>query len=206
MGYGSSIAKKKCKGECGRYPVLGLNGWCYKCVPEDIKERVGTKRDVAKRNKAARNRTTSLLSKDNEADKSKLLSLADKLFGDFIKLRDSNEQGVIICVGCGLPFHLKDKCGDGSAMVNVLHYVVRSVYSLRFSELNAACGCAMCNFQMHLFPDGEAGINYRNRLINTIGEMKVIQMEEKRRVINKLSVEDLKEVIQKYSPKIKTDA
>lgn len=199
----SSIKRKKCKGECGRYPMLGLNGWCYKCCPDEIKEKVGTKRDIAKRNKNARNRTSNLLKKDSDADKASLLIMADKVFGDFIKLRDSNEQGIIICVGCGLPFHLKDKASDGSSMVQVLHYIVRSVYSLRFSEFNAACGCGICNLDMHLFPDGQATQNYRKKLVNTIGEMKVIQMEEARRSINKLTVEDLKEVIEKYKPKVK---
>lgn len=57
----STIKRKRCKGECGRYPVLGLSGWCYKCVPEEIKAKVGTKRELAKKNKNARNRVSNLL-------------------------------------------------------------------------------------------------------------------------------------------------
>jgi len=45
------IARKKCKGDCGRYPVISLAGWCWQCVPEDIKEKVGTKRKLAQKNK-----------------------------------------------------------------------------------------------------------------------------------------------------------
>lgn len=48
------IPRKKCKGNCGRYPSLGLGGYCYKCVPEDIKKKVGEKRDVVRKNKNAR--------------------------------------------------------------------------------------------------------------------------------------------------------
>lgn len=202
MAYGSSITKKKCKGECGRYPVLGLNGWCYKCCPQEVKDKLGTRRDVAKRNKAARNKTSSLLNKDSDADKSKLLVLADKLFGDFVKMRDSNEHGDIICVCCGLPFNLKDKDGVGSSVVQTLHFISRGVYSLRFSPINAAAGCTYCNFQMHLNPYGKEYVSFRNKVVATVGEIKTSQMEEQRRIINKLSAEDLKEVIQKYSPKV----
>ena len=202
MAY-SSIKRKLCK--CGSpkcYPTLQYNGWNFKCCPQELKDKVGTKRDVAKRNKAARNRTASLLSKDSDADKSKLLVLADKLFGDFVKMRDSNEHGDIICVCCGLPFNLKDKDSAGSSVVQTLHFISRGVYSLRFSPVNAAAGCTYCNFQMHLNPYGKEYVSFRNKVVATVGEIKTSQMEEQRRIINKLSAEDLKEVIQKYSPKV----
>lgn len=50
----SPIIKKKCKGCNTKYPAIGLGGYCWSCVPEDIKEKVGTKRKVAQRNKNQR--------------------------------------------------------------------------------------------------------------------------------------------------------
>lgn len=196
--FNSTIKRKKCKGDCGRYPVLGLSGWCYKCVPDDIKERAGTKKEVAKRNRNARNRTSALLKKDSEADKRSLLLMADKLFGDFIKMRDSDEQGNIKCVCCGLPFHLKDKDSGGDYIVQCLHFIPRGVYVLRFYENNASAGCSYCNLQMHLNPNGREYVSFRNKLVNTIGELKVSDMELCNRHINKLTAKDLEEIIDKY--------
>lgn len=198
--YNSTIKRKKCKCGCHRYPTLGYSGYAAMCAPQEIKDKVGSKRDVARRNKNARNRTSNLLRKDSDADKTELLKIADKLFGDFIKLRDSNEQGVIICPCCGLPFSLKDKNPDGTPVVQTLHFVSRSVYSLRFLPENSAAGNDKCNLMMHLNPYGKEYVNYRKKLVNTIGEVKVAEMEGARRNINKLTVEYLKEIIEKYKP------
>jgi hypothetical protein len=203
MSY-SSIKRKKCKcsEDCNKFPTLGYGGYFSLHAPAEIKERVGTKKDVAKRNKNARNKASNLLHKDSEADKSKLMGMADKLFSNYIKSRDSDEQGIVWCICCGLPFSLAGKqSGSNFPIVETLHYISRGVYFLRYDEVNAAAGCCYCNTQMMLQPYGEAAMNYRKKLVNTIGEMKVIQMEERRRMINKLTVEDLKEVIEKYKPK-----
>lgn len=53
MAY-STITKKKCKGECGNYPAFGLSGWCWNCVPESIKEKVGNRKKLAQKNKNSR--------------------------------------------------------------------------------------------------------------------------------------------------------
>lgn len=50
----STITRKGCKGNCGRMPVLGLSGYCWSCVPEEIKTKVGNKRDLARKKKNAR--------------------------------------------------------------------------------------------------------------------------------------------------------
>ena len=203
----SSIKKKKCKGNCGRYPVLGLGGWCYSCVPADIKEKAGTKKQISQRNKNARNRTSLLLKKDNDADKSKLLALADKLFGDYIKARDADENRNITCVCYGNEFNVADKTNDGSGIiVQPLHFVSRSVYSLRFDERQVFAGCCFCNLDMHLHPEGQSVKNYQDKLIDKLGIVEVMRMVAQKRVVNKLSVEDLKEVIEKFNPKNKVES
>ncbi len=52
----SSIRKKRCKCSeiCDKFPTLGYGGFFSHHAPEEIKERVGTKMDVAKKNAAAR--------------------------------------------------------------------------------------------------------------------------------------------------------
>lgn len=197
----SSIKRKTCKCGCGKNPTLGYGGYKYSCAPQEIKDKVGSKRDVAKRNKNARNRASLLLKRDNDADKTKLLQMADKLFSDYIKMRDSNEQGFVTCVCCGLHFHLKDKDASGNYIVQTLHFIERGVYVLRHYEYNASAGCCYCNLQMHLNPHGKEYVAFRNKLVATIGEVKVSDMEAAKRGINKLTTEDLKSIIEKYKPK-----
>ena len=48
------IKRKKCKCGCQRFPSLGYAGYSSVCAPEEIKEKVGSKRQVAQRNKNAR--------------------------------------------------------------------------------------------------------------------------------------------------------
>lgn len=55
MGY-SSIARKKCKCGCHRYPTLGYAGYSYNCAPQELKDKVGSKQKVAARNKANKNK------------------------------------------------------------------------------------------------------------------------------------------------------
>ena len=54
---------------------------------------------------------------------------------------------------------------------------------------------------MMLDPEGEATLNYQSKLINKLGVVEVMRMQSERRNINKLSVEFLKEVIEKYKTK-----
>jgi len=54
MGY-SSIARKRCKCGCNRYPTLGYNGFAYSCAPQELKDKIGTKKQVAAKNKANKN-------------------------------------------------------------------------------------------------------------------------------------------------------
>lgn len=46
--------KKHCKNNCGRMPVLGLEGYCWTCCPEEIKIKVGNRRKLAIKKKNAR--------------------------------------------------------------------------------------------------------------------------------------------------------
>lgn len=194
----SSIKRKSCKCGCGKNPTMSCSGYNYNCLPSELKEKLGTKRDLQKKAKAARNRVSNLLNKDSEAEKTKLLAMADKLFGDFIKFRDSDLNGSITCICCGFPFNLKDKALDGTYVVQPLHFVSRSVYSLRFDERQVYAGCCYCNLQMYLHPTGKEVQSYQDKLVDKFGIVEVMRMVEQKRRINKLTIEDLKEVISKY--------
>jgi hypothetical protein len=70
-----SNIKKHCKNNCGRVPVLGLSGYCWVCLPEEIKIKVGNKRDLAIKKKNARLSAISKIrgqerAKNGESEKS----------------------------------------------------------------------------------------------------------------------------------------
>lgn len=65
MAY-STIRKKKCKcsENCKLWPSVGYGGFAASHAPKEILDKVGTKRQVQKRNKNARNRAALLLKKE----------------------------------------------------------------------------------------------------------------------------------------------
>lgn len=62
----SSIKRKKCKcsPDCPKYPTLGFSGYFAAHATQEIKDKVGTKRKVAQKNRAARQRVRGLVNKD----------------------------------------------------------------------------------------------------------------------------------------------
>lgn len=61
----------------------------------------------------------------------------DRIFSEFIRLRDTDENGIGRCVSCGKIIHWKD--GDAG------HFVNRKHLSLRYDEKNVNLQCRSCN-------------------------------------------------------------
>ena len=140
-------------------------------------------------------------------DKSQTLSIADRIFGDWIKCRDTVKvidentgEAVdgIICPCCKRAFSFDSKDADGKKIIQLLHFVSRGVYSLRFDEDNCFAGDSYCNLQMHLKPTGREYINYRNFLVRKFGEPAVAEMELKKRDINRIEISQLHNIIDHY--------
>ena len=52
----STIKRKPCKFDgCTRMPTLGADGYCYQHIPDEIKEKLGTRRDLQKKAKVMHN-------------------------------------------------------------------------------------------------------------------------------------------------------
>ena len=75
---------------------------------------------------------------------SKLKKELDKWFSLYIRLRDSNEYGMVQCFTCGCVKHYKKgmQCG---------HFQSRSHLATRFDEENCQPQCVACN----MFKQGE---------------------------------------------------
>lgn len=112
---------------------------------------------------------------------------ADEAFSLFIRTRDSQsyEGRAFRCISCGRTLSIEQAdCG---------HYVNRSHMSLRFSELNCNAQCRHCN----RFQEGNIQ-DYRNGLIQKIGEQKVLLLEAQKNLTNKISTFELELLARHY--------
>jgi hypothetical protein len=62
----------------------------------------------------------------------------DRVFSEYIRLRDSDENGMIKCYCCGKLLHWKKSQN--------MHFIPRQHMALRYSETNCHAGCVKCNY------------------------------------------------------------
>lgn len=216
MAY-SIIKRKPCKKEdCLRPPKMGCKGYCsLEHMPDEMRIDE-TKKTVEKRVKKYNTQISRKLhnlrnesKKENNSKfeppvasgstKSTLMVIADKVFGDFIKKRDKDDQNRIKCPCCNQFFNLDAKTDNGEQIVNAMHFVSRSVYSLRYDERNVWAGCCYCNSKQHQNPSGKQYQKFKDFLTLKLGIGIIWQMETARRNVNKLTEGDLRDIITRYS-------
>ena len=182
--FNSTIRQKKCKADCGRYPKIGYKGFCSeKCMNE-----AGVSADE----KDGKVKKASKLSKKER------VWIADTLFKRWVFKRDSDSMKNIFCVCCKKKYNLQEKTESGESIVQPLHFVSRSVISLRWDENNVNAGCCYCNLDMHTNPLGDAYQAYKAFLIGKVGAEKVDKMEIQKRVVEKMTESLADEIIAKY--------
>lgn len=114
----------------------------------------------------------------------------DKVFSEFIRLRDANEQGIIFCISCRKPVFWKES--DNGHFVNRVHK------SLRFSEINCNAQCRSCNRFDESNPEG-----YRAGLIKKYGEGIIEKLMIAKNQTMKFSDNELEIMIKFYTQKVK---
>lgn len=70
-------------------------------------------------------------------DRKKLIATLDRWFSKFIRLRDSDSNGICRCITCGKPDHWKE--------VDAGHFVSREKMVVRYDERNVHAQCYQCN-------------------------------------------------------------
>lgn len=220
----------KCSDSCTKTVSFGFDGYYYAHAPENIKERQGLKAKKGYQNKLNKAKVSNLSRKlhvaandtKNEkytshepvinagSTKNVLMGVADKVFGDWIKNRDKfqyfdevqeKEVDAVKCPCCNGTFNLDAKDDNGDTVVNAMHFINRTVYSLRYDERNVWSGCCYCNSKQHQNPTGKQYQKFKDFLTLKLGIGVVWQMGGARRNINKLSEGDLRDIIEKYKPK-----
>lgn len=113
----------------------------------------------------------------------------DTIFSIFIRLRDSNEQGLIKCCTC-------PKLGEFKSM-HAGHYISRRHLSIRWDERNVHGQCPKCN----LFDQG-SGPAYSRFMIAKYGPEILDIMEFKRNNTCHMSAFEYEILIREYEGKV----
>lgn len=121
--------------------------------------------------------------------KTSLKNSLDKVFSQFIRLRDT-PNGIGSCISCNkLITYSTSDCG---------HYVNRKHMSVRFDEDNCNAQCRSCN----RFDEGNIQ-GYRKGLLAKIGEKKTEMLEIKKHNVSNYGLFELEFLIKEYKQKVK---
>jgi len=129
------------------------------------------------------------LKKFNDSDIPVLKRKAQKIFNEFIRLRDKN----LYCISCGHDFK-----SDKPRQAHAGHFRPMGGQGIhRFNEKNCHKQCSICNNHLsgNLVP-------YREALIIKIG-LKSVESLENNRDTKKWTKEELQNIIKKYAKKVK---
>lgn len=114
----------------------------------------------------------------------------DKVFSEFIRLRDANANGYVRCISCGKIDHWKEvDCG---------HYVNRKHLSTRWHEKNCNGQCRACN----RFDEGNM-LGYTKGLVKKYGPSILDELDMLKHQVSKLSDFEGIFLIKHYQEKIK---
>ncbi len=113
----------------------------------------------------------------------------DRIFSEFIRLRDADDNGYCRCISCGKIVYWKD-CDAG-------HYVNRKHMSLRYDEKNVNAQCRACN----RFDEGNM-IGYNHGLVEKYGDSVIPYLDVKRHNSCKLGAFEYETMIKVYQQKV----
>ena len=75
--------------------------------------------------------------KPKKTDRQKLIAKLDTVFSEYIRLRDSNKEGICKCITCGEYKHWRE--------MDAGHFISREHMATRWEEENAHAQCPSCN-------------------------------------------------------------
>lgn len=73
------------------------------------------------------------------------LTLADKWFSLYIRIREADDNLIVQCFTCGIPLNWRGKGAADKSAAQCGHFVKRNVHALRYSEENCHVQCSHCN-------------------------------------------------------------
>ena len=114
----------------------------------------------------------------------------DRVFSEYIRLRDSDKNGYGKCITCGKVIHWKD--GDAGHAINRAHM------STRFDEMNVHLQCRHCN----RFREGEI-VEYSMALVKKYGQARLDILLAKKHFQSKMGDFEANQLIEHYKNLVK---
>jgi len=117
----------------------------------------------------------------------------DEVFSDFIRLKESDDNGWCRCFVCNNPIYWK------SAVV--LHYIKRTYKATRWDERNCHAGCVRCNGEEE--KNTNLMLIHARKLIDLYGADIINQLAQLKQAHVHYSRFELEDKIKYYSQKVK---
>lgn len=114
----------------------------------------------------------------------------DRVFSEYIRLRDASENGFCRCVTCGAPWQWK--------IIHNGHYIDRRHIATRYDARNCHAQCPNCNVGLRGNLD-----KYKRFIIHKYGVKVLEELESSRYSLAKWSVADYQEKIEYYLSEVK---
>lgn len=121
--------------------------------------------------------------------RSKAIKKLDAVFSEYIRLRDSDENGIVTCPLCWTRIKRKN--------AQNMHFITRGCYLYRYDEINCHAGCMRCN----VFLNGNY-IVYTRRMQKTYGIETIDEMIRNKSSLFKITTPGLMEMITYYKNKV----
>ena len=120
----------------------------------------------------------------------KLKAKADKIFSQYVRVRDSDTSGYGNCITCNKYDHWKNMQNG--------HFVSRSCNLLRYDDENCNMQCSGCN----VFKSGDL-YQYAKQLDLKYGDGTAEKLHAQRKQTHKLTIDELNEVIENANAYLK---
>lgn len=113
----------------------------------------------------------------------------DRVFSEYIRLRDANENGFCRCATCGAMWRWQ--------IMQNGHYINRQHIKTRYDERNCHSQCSNCNIGLRGNLD-----RYKRFIIDKYGVKVLEELETAKRVIEKWTVSDYQGKIEYYKAEV----
>lgn len=125
--------------------------------------------------------------KRKKSERTKLMEKADRIFSQYIRMLDADENGYVKCTTCNVKRHWKE--------MHAGHYVPRQHLTLRWEETNVHPQCPSCN----TFNEGRSD-EYALFLMKEYGKTHLEWLNQRKWAIAPTDEKRLQEIIDHYIP------
>lgn len=126
--------------------------------------------------------------REKEKSLSVLIGEADKVFSEYIRLRDTH-NGIIRCFICGINLRFKE--------AQNMHFIDRDQMPVRFDEINCHAGCDYCNCYDLMHKE-----KYESAMMNKYGEQTLDTLFCKSKGLQKFMRYEVEELITHYRSRV----